>query len=137
MSRFFTASDSSSDESSDEELYSGDEAKSEAEDSDQSDSDESGDDNDSDSSSGEEKGAKYFLRNASESSDSEEEEERKGSKSGKDKRFDELEKTIQLIDNAERINDWAVINTGMCSYVVQARLVVKHPHWEPEGRLII
>ncbi|KAF2799984.1 eukaryotic translation initiation factor 3 subunit C [Melanomma pulvis-pyrius CBS 109.77] len=111
MSRFFTASDSSSEESSDEELYSGDEVKSDAEDSDESSSEDSGDDDDSDSSSGDETGANRFLRDATESSDSEEEDVTKGAKSGKDKRFEELEKTIQLIDNAEKINDWAVIST--------------------------
>ncbi|KAF2712304.1 eukaryotic translation initiation factor 3 subunit C [Pleomassaria siparia CBS 279.74] len=113
MSRFFTASDSSSEESSDEELYSGDEAKSEQEDSDDSsseNSDDDGDDSDSSSDDGA-GGANRFLRDASDSSESEDEDGPKGSKSGKDKRFEELDKTIVLIENALKINDWAVIST--------------------------
>jgi translation initiation factor 3 subunit C len=36
-------------------------------------------------------------------------------KSAKDKRFDELEATIRLIENAQRINDWAVISDRTCT----------------------
>ena len=33
-------------------------------------------------------------------------------KSAKDKRLEELESTVKLIENAEKIGDWAVISTG-------------------------
>ncbi|KAL5115061.1 Translation initiation factor 3 subunit c [Pleosporales sp. CAS-2024a] len=108
MSRFFAASDSSSEESSEEELYSNDEA------SEQNDSDMDSDDDDSDdsdSSSGSEAGgANRFLKDADSDSESEDDETNKVLKSAKDKRFDELEATIRLIENAQRINDWAVIS---------------------------
>ncbi|KAJ4376430.1 Translation initiation factor 3 subunit c [Neocucurbitaria cava] len=106
-SRFFAASDSSSDESSEEELYSNDE-ESEQEDSEQ-DSDED-DSDDSDSSSGSETGAARFLKDADSESESEDEDANKVLKSAKDKRFDELEATIRQIENAQKINDWAVIS---------------------------
>ncbi|KAL6703323.1 Translation initiation factor 3 subunit c [Coniothyrium glycines] len=106
-SRFFAASDSSSDESSEEELYSNDEA-SEQEDSEvDSDSDDS---DDSDSSSGSETGAARFLKDADSDSESDDEDVNKVLKSAKDKRFDELEATIRQIENAQKINDWAVIS---------------------------
>lgn len=115
MSRFFHAGDSSSESSSsdEEELYSGEEAeaKSEAE---SSEDEEASDDEDSSSSSDEggKTGANRFMRDAVE--ESEDEDEKKGSvvKSAKDKRLEELEGTIRLIENAEKINDWAVISTG-------------------------
>ena len=105
-SRFFAASDSSSEESSEEELYSNES------DQDESDQDSDEDDSDaSDSSSGSVMGANQFLRSDDESStDSEGEDEGKVLKSAKDKRFDELEATIRLIENAQKINDWAVIS---------------------------
>ncbi|KAF2733068.1 eukaryotic translation initiation factor 3 subunit C [Polyplosphaeria fusca] len=108
MSRFFTASDSSSEESSEEELYSNDEESEEekAEDSSEEDSEE---EEEEDSDSGSERGASRFLRDASES-DQSDDESGKQKKSGKDKRYDELEGTIRLIENAEKINDWAVIS---------------------------
>ncbi|KAJ4342198.1 Translation initiation factor 3 subunit c [Didymella glomerata] len=106
MSRFFAASDSSSEESSEEELYSNDE-KSEQEDS-EVDSDDDSDD--SDSSSGSETGAARFLKDVSSDSESEDEDANKVLKSAKDKRFDELEAVVRQIENAQRINDWAVIS---------------------------
>lgn len=106
-SRFFAASDSSSDESSEEELYSNDE-ESEQEDSDKDSDDESDDDDSSDS--GSETGANRFLKDASSDSESDDEDVNKVLKSAKDKRFDELEATIRLIENAQKINDWAVIS---------------------------
>lgn len=109
-SRFFAASDSSSDESSEEELYSNDD-ESEQEDS-ENDSDED-DSDDSDSSSGSEMGANRFLKDAESDSESEDEDANKVLKSAKDKRFDELEATIRQIENAQKINDWAVISDRM------------------------
>ncbi|KAI8936777.1 Translation initiation factor 3 subunit c [Plenodomus lindquistii] len=107
-SRFFAASDSSSDESSEEELYSNDE-ESEQEDSDKDSDDD--DDSDSDSSSGSETGgANRFLKDADSESESDDEDVGKVLKSAKDKRFDELEAMIRQIENAQKINDWAVIS---------------------------
>lgn len=106
-SRFFAASDSSSDESSEEDLYSNDE-ESEQEDS-ELDSDDD-DDSDDDSSSGSETGANRFLKDMSSDSESDDEDANKVLKSAKDKRFDELEATIRHIENAQKINDWAVIS---------------------------
>ena len=108
MSRFFAASDSSSEESSEEELYSNDEA-SEQEDSDK-DSDEDDSDDDDSSSGSEAGGANRFLKDADSDSESEDEDTNKVLKSAKDKRFDELEATIRQIENAQKINDWAVIS---------------------------
>lgn len=111
-SRFFAASDSSSDESSEEELYSNDD-ESEQEDSEQDSDDDDSDDDDS-SDSGSEVGAARFLKDADSESESDDEDVNKVLKSAKDKRFDELEATIRLIENAQRINDWAVISERMC-----------------------
>jgi len=108
MSRFFAASDSSSEESSEEELYSNDEEESQEEDS-QFGSDDSDEDDDS-SSDSEGGGANRFLKDASSDSESEDEDANKVLKSAKDKRFDELEATIRQIENAQKINDWAVIS---------------------------
>jgi translation initiation factor 3 subunit C len=118
-SRFFAASDSSSDESSEEELYSNDE-ESEQEDSDKDSDDESDDDDSSDS--GSETGANRFLKDASSDSESDDEDVNKVLKSAKDKRFDELEATVRLIENAQKINDWAVISerTSMSEIALEA-----------------
>ncbi|KAL1301682.1 hypothetical protein AAFC00_005897 [Neodothiora populina] len=114
MSRFFYGSDSSSEGSSDEEeLYSEEEAeKSEQESSSEESEDEDDDDEDSDSSDeeGGKTGANRFLKEASDDSDSEEEDKVTIVKSAKDKRFDELESIIKLIDNAIKISDWGVIS---------------------------
>jgi translation initiation factor 3 subunit C len=105
-SRFFAASDSdsSSEESSEEELYSEQEDSNEGS---GSDSDDNDSDSDSDSEGG--AGANKFLKEADSESDSDEDDGQKVLKSAKDKRFEELEGTIRLIENAEKINDWAVI----------------------------
>lgn len=118
MSRFFYGSDSSSEGSSDEEeLYSGDEAeaqKSDESSSSEDDSDDEGSGSDSDSDSDDEEGGKTgasrFLREASDDSESDEEDKVTVVKSAKDKRFDELEATIRLIENAQKISDWGVIS---------------------------
>lgn len=112
MSRFFTASDSSSEESSEEELYSEEEESEQEESEENSEDDDSGDDDDDDSSSGSELGANKFLRDASESEDSDDEDRVKSLKSAKTKRFDELEGTVRQMENALKINDWAVVSTG-------------------------
>lgn len=124
-SRFFQGSDSSSESSSDEELYSEEEDREEqkkktkpVDDDDTSseeDDDDDDDDDDSESSSAEEgEGIARFLRSDEEDDSSEEEEEKSTIvKSAKDKRFEELEGTIRLVENAEKIGDWAVISTGV------------------------
>lgn len=109
MSRFFHGQDSSSESSSDEEeLYSEEEEEEE-----ESSEEESDDDDDSDSSSDDEggkSGASRFLREASSEEESDDEDKVTIVKSAKDKRFDELEGTIRLIENGERISDWKAIN---------------------------
>ncbi|KAF1842555.1 eukaryotic translation initiation factor 3 subunit C [Cucurbitaria berberidis CBS 394.84] len=121
-SRFFAASDSSSDESSEEELYSNDE-ESAQEDSDKDSDDDDSDD--SDSSSGSETGANRFLKDAESDSESEDEDANKVLKSAKDKRFDELEATIRQIENAQKINDWAVISDQFDKLNRQAPTLMK------------
>lgn len=116
-SRFFHGGDSDSESSSsdEEELYSDQEAKEEEseEDSDEQDSD----DESSSDESGKGTGANRFLKpsggGADDSDESEDEDKVTVVKSAKDKRLEEVEATIKLIDNAERINDWAVISTGI------------------------
>ena len=116
MSRFFTAGDSSSESSSsdEEELYSEEEAeqKSEEESSEEEGSDEEG------SSSLDEEGGRTginkFLRDVQSSEESSEDEQPTVVKSAKDKRIEELESVVKLIENAVKINDWSSISTG-CS----------------------
>ena len=115
MSRFFTAADSSSESSSsdEEELYSEEEAvqKSEEESSDDQDG---SDDQDSSSSSDEggKSGVSKFLKDTASSDESEDEDKVTIVKSAKDKRLEELEGVVKLIENAEKINDWSSISTG-------------------------
>ncbi|QIW95540.1 hypothetical protein AMS68_001058 [Peltaster fructicola] len=116
MSRFFHGSDSSSD-SSDEEEFDLDEEEQEASDDSENDSeedsdedDEDDDDSDSDDSGDGKTGIQRFLRDQSEAENSEDENKVTVVKSAKDKRFDELEGTIRLIENAEKISDWHTIN---------------------------
>lgn len=113
MSRFFQASDSSSD-SDEEELYSGgEEAAPSVEDSSEDDSEEeseegSGEESSSDDEAG---GASRFLRGA-ESDESESDEDKVTVvRSAKDKRFEEAEAVMKIIENATKINDWAVISS--------------------------
>lgn len=115
-SRFFAASDSSSDESSEEELYSNGE-ESEQEDSENGSDDDDSDDSDS-SSGSETGGANRFLKDAESDSESDDEDVNKVLKSAKDKRFDELEATVRQIENAQKINDWAVISDRTSTWIV-------------------
>ena len=112
-SRFFSRGDSDSESSSsdEEELYveheeaeeeSSEEEVEEEEDSD----DESSDDDEAP------KGKNWFLKGDDESGESEDEDRVTVVKSAKDKRLEELEGTVKLIDNAEKISDWAVISSG-------------------------
>lgn len=128
-SRFFHGSDTSSDSSEDEEeLYSGsdeEEAKKskkkaatkDASSSGESDSDDSDDsdeeDSDSDDSSTSGTGVNRFLVSEDGQSAADEEEDKPTVvKSARDKRFEELEGTVRLIENALKIGDWAVISGG-------------------------
>ncbi|KAK0637365.1 eukaryotic translation initiation factor 3 subunit 8 N-terminus-domain-containing protein [Bombardia bombarda] len=119
MSRFFRGGDDSSTESSsdEEELYSGSEDEAEkkeakAEDSSsEEDDDEAEEDESSDSDTGaQKKGLSRFLLDQ-DSSESEEEEIEGTTKvkSAKDKRHDELEATITVIQNGQKISDWGSI----------------------------
>ena len=117
-SRFFHGGDSDSESSSsdEEQLYSdhGEDSQPETES-----EDEDQDEDDSDSSSDDEAkgtGASRFLRaGGSDSEESEDEDREKVVKSAKDKRLEEVEGTIKLIENAEKINDWVVISSGKYS----------------------
>jgi translation initiation factor 3 subunit C len=120
MSRFFHGggSDSDSSSSDEEELLSDrdEEEKSEEEESSSEEEDSSEADSDSESSEEEGKakktGANIFLKDDDEESEeSEDEAAPVVVKSAKDKRLEELEGTVKLIENAERINDWTVIST--------------------------
>ncbi|EMC93011.1 hypothetical protein BAUCODRAFT_270369 [Baudoinia panamericana UAMH 10762] len=109
-SRFFHG-DSSSESSSEEEeeLY----GQAAAEDESEEESEEEEDDEDEDESSDDDDGktgAARFMRDASDDSDEEDEDKVTIVKSARDKRFDELEGTIRLIENAEKISDWTAIN---------------------------
>lgn len=117
MSRFFRSGEDSSSESSsdEEELYSGQEEEAKEEESEEEESEEEEEEDDDDSSSdsdaGKKQGASRFLEGWSESEESDTEQTTKV-KSAKDKRHDELEATISLITNAEKINDWNTISNG-------------------------
>lgn len=116
MSRFFTPGDSSSESSSsdEEELYSEEEAEQKSEDGSDED-EEASDDEDASSSDSEgqgKSGVSKFLRDQVSSDESEDEDKVTIVKSAKDKRVEELETVVKLIENAEKINDWSSISTG-------------------------
>lgn len=116
MSRFFHAGDSSSESSSDEEeLYGSDDEEQQPKAADDSESEEESDeeedeDESSSSDEGGRTGASRFLREASDEESESDEDKVTIVKSAKDKRFDELEGTIRLIENAEKISDWHNVN---------------------------
>ena len=76
------------------------------------DEDEDDEDETSSDEEGGKTGASRFMRDAAESEESEDEDKVTVVKSAKDKRLEELEGTVKLIENAEKINDWAVISSG-------------------------
>lgn len=125
MSRFFTAGDSSSESSSsdEEELYSEEEAGQKSEE--ESDEDEEASDDEDESSSDSEgpgkSGVSKFLRDQVSSDESEDEDKVTIVKSAKDKRLEELESVVKLIENAEKINDWSSISTGQSWFEVMPR----------------
>ncbi|EWC44189.1 hypothetical protein DRE_06934 [Drechslerella stenobrocha 248] len=128
-SRFFHGGLSDSESSSSEEDYSeeeeledgnkdlGESEESESsEESDDDDDDEGDDDDDDDDESDARKLAEgqnksnIFKRGAVDEEDSDDDGGRRAPKNKKDKRFEEIEGSIRLIDNARKINDWVVIS---------------------------
>lgn len=112
-SRFFYGSDSESSSSEEEDVY--DHSEEEEEDSDAEESSEESSGSESEESDDEavgKGGAANFLRDVADSDESEDEEKVTVVKSAKDKRLEGLENTMKLIENAKKINDWAVISTG-------------------------
>lgn len=116
MSRFFTAGDSSSESSSsdEEELYSDQEAEAKSEEESPSEEEEGSDEEGSSSSDDEggKRGVTKFLRDQVSSDESEDEDKVTIVKSAKDKRLEELDGIVRLIENALKINDWSSISTG-------------------------
>ncbi|OJD19024.1 eukaryotic translation initiation factor 3 subunit C [Emergomyces pasteurianus Ep9510] len=121
MSRFFHGggSDSESSSSDEEELYS-DREEGQAVSDDEEESSEEESSSEESSSSDDERGGganRFWKEDAlagaadDESDDSGDEHQSTIVKSAKDKRLEELEQTMRLIENAEKINDWAVIST--------------------------
>nr|OQO29295.1 Eukaryotic translation initiation factor 3 subunit C [Rachicladosporium sp. CCFEE 5018] len=110
MSRFFHGSDSES-SSSDEEFDVNDPAAEDSEDESSEEDSDAGSGDGSSSDSDEATGANKFLKSSDDESESGSDEEKVTIvKSARDKRFDELEAIIRLIENAQRISDWSVIN---------------------------
>lgn len=127
-SRFFSRGDSDSESSSseEEELYSDEEKSQDEQSEDESDEEDSEDDSDSDDDAA--GGANRFLKGGTSDEESDEDEGAKVLKSAKDKRFEELEGTIRLIENAEKINDWAVIQER--EYITEAAAPPRRVWWE-------
>ncbi|KAJ5579980.1 uncharacterized protein N7459_005965 [Penicillium hispanicum] len=117
MSRFFYRGGSDSESSSsdeEEDVYDHSEGEEETDAEESTDDDSSGTESGGDDSDDEKEargGAANFLRDDSDSEESEDEEKVTIVKSAKDKRLEGLENTIRLIENAEKIGDWAVIAT--------------------------
>lgn len=138
MSRFFHGDSSSESSSSDEEeLYSGEEAEAKSEEESSEEEEASDEESSSSDEEGGKTGANRFMRDAVEESDDEDEDKVTVVKSAKDKRLEELEGTIRLIENAEKINDWAVISTGKQSLLSpMSGRVVKYADQGPlDGRI--
>jgi translation initiation factor 3 subunit C len=131
-SRFFAAgsdSDSESSSSSDDDL-----SYSEQEDQAPSDDDNDGfDDNDEDEDEDEEgdsgdegkagRARQAFLRDRESSDDSDDDGQKRVVQSARDKRWQEIEATANLIENKGKINDWVVISNGTPSVGFDAKLL--------------
>ncbi|KAJ9649588.1 Translation initiation factor 3 subunit c [Coniosporium apollinis] len=111
MSRFFAADSSSESSSEEEELYSEEEEEKSEEESSSEEEEEESEDEDTDDEGTGKTGAAKFLKGDASDEETDEEDKVTIVKSAKDKRFEALEGTIRLIENAEKINDWAVIST--------------------------
>lgn len=119
MSRFFTGDGSSSESSSEdeEELYSDQEQLDNLEEEASEDDEEEEDASSSDSDDGTKTGGQRFLRDVGESDESEDEDKVTVVKSAKDKRHEELEAVVKLIENASKIGDWSTISTGQYEFI--------------------
>lgn len=113
MSRFFAAGSSDSDTSSSEEEFSDSEQSSQNDSGSDSgsDSDDSGSDSD-DSDTPKAKGNRFLAGADSDDSDDESDDGKKVVKSAKDKRLEEIEASVHIIENAQKINDWVTISSG-------------------------
>jgi hypothetical protein len=129
MSRFFHGGDSDSESSSsdEEELYSDHEQAEASEEETDKEQTESEEEESSSDDEGKGTGANRFLKpsggGAEDSEESEDEDRVTVVKSAKDKRLEELEGTIRVIDNAEKINDWPVISTGLWRLLQRAHVL--------------
>lgn len=114
MSRFFTQGDSSSESSSsdEEELYSEEEGEQKSEEESSEEEEASEEEASSSSDEGGKSGVSKFLRDVASSDESEDEDKVTVVKSAKDKRLEELEGVVKVIDNASKIGDWSTIATG-------------------------
>ncbi|KAI9741640.1 MAG: Translation initiation factor 3 subunit c [Cirrosporium novae-zelandiae] len=116
MSRFFHGDSSSESSSSDEEeLYSDHEAQNEEQSSEESSEEESSEEEEESSSDDEggRTGINRFFKTAGGDADSDESSDGERNvivRSAKDKRLEEIQATVRTIENAEKINDWAVIS---------------------------
>ncbi|MCJ1390507.1 Translation initiation factor 3 subunit c [Xylographa bjoerkii] len=113
-SRFFAAGESSSESSSEEEeLYSEEEKEHKSEEDSSEEEDDSDEEEDSsDEEDGGKTGISKFLKDqASSEGESSDDDTPKLVKSAKNKRLEELDGVIKLIDNAVKINDWSSIST--------------------------
>ncbi|KAL6718407.1 Translation initiation factor 3 subunit c [Lecanora helva] len=111
MSRFFTQGDSSSESSSDEEeLYSDQEGEEQSEEESSEKEETSEEESSSSDDEGGKRGASKFLKEAGSSDESEDEDKVTIVKSAKDKRLEELEGVVRVIENAIKINDWSSIS---------------------------
>ncbi|CCG83090.1 Eukaryotic translation initiation factor 3 subunit C [Taphrina deformans PYCC 5710] len=112
MSRFFAAGSSDSDSSSSEEEFSDSEQSSQDESGSDSGSDSGDSDSDSDDSDAPKAKGNRFLAGAdSDDSDDESDDGKKIVKSAKDKRLEEIESSVHIIENAQKINDWVTISS--------------------------
>ncbi|KAF6221811.1 hypothetical protein HO133_001779 [Letharia lupina] len=113
MSRFFTQGDSSSESSSsdEEELYSEEEGAQKSEEESSEEEEASEEEASSSSDEGGKSGVSKFLRDVASSDESEDEDKVTVVKSAKDKRLEELEGVVKVIDNASKIGDWSTIAT--------------------------
>ncbi|KAK4138145.1 hypothetical protein BT67DRAFT_452872 [Trichocladium antarcticum] len=112
MSRFFHGGgDSSSESSSDEEeLYSTSDEEEQAEEQESSEEGEKEDSSDDEAGPAKKGLSRFLLDQASSESEGESDVEATAKvKSAKDKRFDELDATITIIQNGQKINDWGSI----------------------------
>lgn len=113
-SRFFTGGDSDSESSSsgEEELYQRAEESEEESSEEEEEDEEASEDSDDDDLKG---GASRFLKpsvGGEESDDSDEDEGERVVKSAKDKRLDEVQQTVNKIENAQKNQDWSIISAG-------------------------